>query len=85
MFQETGENPSMLQCQLPGASFADDGSKIDDPVFFEVSRRENRILTLDDLRTFAVFQAQSVLAARGHLFGGSAFQVNALGWLHLEK
>jgi hypothetical protein len=26
-----------------------------------------------------------VLAARRHLFGGSAFQVDALGWFHLEK
>ena len=75
----------MLQCQLPGASFADGRSKINDPVFFEVSRWENRILTLDDLRAFAIFQALTILAAGGHLFGGAAFQVDALGRFHLAK
>jgi hypothetical protein len=31
------------------------------------------------------FQAQTILAARGHLFGSPAFQVDLFGWFHLAK
>ena len=77
--------PDRLRNQIPACSPADGRGKIDDPVFFEVVGRKDRVFSLDGIRAFPIFYASTIRPAGCHLDVGPLFQVDVLSLAHLEE